>query len=290
MNKNISKYIIIYAKFFAYLIRSKSHSNIRSTLILVVSTSLTPACWANSEGNTGDNRGLAIAKEMKVREKGYQNYSADMKMVLISVSGKEKTRDLRIINREMKEDGEQSLAIFNSPADVKGTIFLSHTHIDEDDDQWLYLPSLKRVKRISPRSKVAPFMGSEFSYEDLSSYEVKKYTYKYISEVKLNGVACFVLDRFPKNNHSGYSRQRVWVEKARYIALKIDYYNKKNEKIKTLYFKNFVNHLDQYWFPHEMKMKNHQSGKTSVLDWRNYRFRQPLRDADFNPMSLKRIR
>ncbi len=235
-------------------------------------------------------KGLEIAREMKARESGFGNYIADMKMVLISVAGKETVRQLHVRTREVANDGNQSLAIFDSPADVKGTGFLTHTHINRDDDQWLYLPSLKRVKRISPSNKTAPFMGSEFSYEDLTSYEVENYTYQYIGEEKLDGVDCYLLDRFPVNEYSGYSRQRVWVEKGRYLALKLDYYNKKNKKIKTLRSGKFSKYLEKYWFANEMKMQNHISGKSSILFWGNYRFRLPLRAADFNPGSLTRIR
>jgi len=237
-----------------------------------------------------EQKGLAIAREMKARESGFGNYTADMKMVLISVSGKETIRQLRVTTREVTDDGDQSIAVFDSPADVKGTAFLTHTHISRDDDQWLYLPALKRVKRISPSNKTAPFMGSEFSYEDLTSYEVENYTYKYIGDEQLDGVACYLLDRFPVNEFSGYSRQRVWVEKERYLALKIEYYNKKNEKLKTLQSKQFNRYLNKYWFAHEMQMQNHQSGKSSMLYWQDYRFQQPLRATDFDPGSLTRIR
>jgi len=226
---------------------------------------------------------------MKAREKGFDNYTADMKMVLISVTGKETIRELHVMTREVEGDGDQSLAIFDSPADVKGTGFLTHTHISRDDDQWLYLPSLKRVKRISASNKTAPFMGSEFSYEDLTSYEVDNYTYKYIGDTKLDGVDCFLLDRYPVNEHSGYARQHVWVEKARYLALQSEFYNRKNEKLKTLHAGKFRQYLDRFWFAHEMKMQNHISGKSSVLHWQNYRFRQSLRAADFNPDGLKRV-
>lgn len=235
-------------------------------------------------------KGLAIAREMKAREKGFGNYAVDMSMILVSITGKETVRELHVITREVDGDGNQTVAVFDAPADVKGTAFLSHTHINDDDDQWLYLPSLKRVKRISPSNKTAPFMGSEFSYEDLTSYEVENYTYQYIAEERLGEVDCYILDRFPVSEFSGYSRQRVWVEKERYLALKIDYYNRKNEKIKTLESGEFKKYLNKFWFAHKMKMQNHQSGESSILYWQNFRFRLPLRAADFNPNNLDRIR
>lgn len=234
-------------------------------------------------------KGLAIARSMKEHESGFGNYTAEIKMVLFS-SSKETIRLLRVKTREVAGDGEQSIAIFDRPADVKGTAFLSHTHITKEDDQWLFLPSLKRVKRISPRNKTAPFMGSEFSYEDLTSIEVERFRYEYVGDDMLGGQPCFIIDRFPVDPHSGYSKQRVWVEKKRYIALKTEYYDRKGEKLKTLVSSNFKQYLVEFWRAHEMRMENHISGKSSVLYWDKFKFRQKLSDADFNPISLKRIR
>lgn len=227
---------------------------------------------------------------MKVREKGFQNYSADMTMVLLSTSGKRTERKMRVITREVDSDGNQSLAIFDSPADVKGTGFLSHTHIGDDDDQWLYLPALKRVKRISPSNKTAPFMGSEFSYEDLTSFELENYTYQYIGNEVVDSTDCFVIDRFPAYEYSGYSRQRLWVEKQDYKVLKIEYYDQRNELKKTLLSTNFEQFLQRYWYARKMTMENHLSRKISELYWDNFSFREPLRDADFSPNSLSRLR
>lgn len=245
--------------------------------------------WAaTSQAET--DKGLQIARMMAAQQDGFGNYQVDMEMVLVDIGGRETIRRLRVSTREVQQDGDQSLAVFDAPADVKGTAFLSHTHINRADDQWLYLPALKRVKRISPANKTAPFMGSEFSYEDLTSYEVDNFTYQYIGEEKLDGMDCYILDRFPTSEFSGYSRQRVWVEKDRYLALKIEYYSKKNEKLKTLTSLKFNQYLNRFWFAHEMLMQNHISRKSSLLFWKNYQFRQPLREADFDPNSLPRIR
>ncbi|NIQ11612.1 MAG: outer membrane lipoprotein-sorting protein, partial [Gammaproteobacteria bacterium] len=171
--------------------------------------------------------GLEIAKEMKARERGFINYTARMKMVLVSSSGDEKVRLLRVKTLEMDGDGDKTLAIFDSPADVKGTAFLSHSHVSRADDQWLFLPMLKRVKRIAPANQIAPFMGSEFSYEDLASAEVGKFTYDYLGDEVLDGRPCFKLERIPVSEYSGYSRQVVWVDKERYVPLRTDYYDRK---------------------------------------------------------------
>ena len=136
---------------------------------------------------TPQEQGLAIAKEADLRDKGFGDSSATMKMILRNRQGDESTREVRVRTLEVDGDGDKSLSIFDSPADVKGTAFLTFSHILKPDDQWLYLPALKRVKRISSKNKSGPFMGSEFAYEDISSDEVEKYTYKYLRDETLDG-------------------------------------------------------------------------------------------------------
>lgn len=256
-----------------------------STIAIILTFTLGFTAYVQAE----TDKGLSIAREMKTKTKGFVNYKVDMEMVLVSASGKKKIRKLRVITREVDGDGDQSLAIFESPADIKGTGFLSHTHIQKNDMQWLYLPALKRVKRIAPNNTVAPFMGSEFSYEDLSSYEVENYTYEYVGDEKVDGVDYFILKRFPVSEYSGYSQLKVWIEKKRYLLAKTEFFNKKNEKIKTLRTGDYKLYLNRFWFASNMRMENHLSGKSSILNWRNYKFKQPLRAADFKPNSLKRI-
>lgn len=235
-------------------------------------------------------RGLEIARTMKQRDRGFDNYTAELKMVLIDTAGKETLRRLRVKTLEVANDGDKSLAIFDAPADVKGTAFLTHTHLTEPDDQWLYLPALKRVKRIAPANKTAPFMGSEFAYEDLASQEVEKYAHDYLGDDNFDGQASFKLARFPVDPNSGYSRQVVWVDQQRYVALKTEFYDRRQEKLKTLVASDYQQYLGRYWRAGVMRMDNHQTGKSTVLYWMKYRFRQDLDEQDFLPSSLTRIR
>jgi len=136
---------------------------------------------------TTGEKGLAIGADR--RDSGFGDSTADLEMVL------------------------KSLTIFDMPADVKGTALLTFSHKTGNDDQWLYLPALKRVKRISSSNKSGPFMGSEFAYEDISSEEVEKYTYRYIRDEDFDGQATFVVERYPVDKKSGYTRQVVWVDR-----------------------------------------------------------------------------
>ena len=158
------------------------------------------------------------------------------------------------------------------------------------DDQWLYLPALKRVKKISSNNKSGPFMGSEFAFEDLSSQEVEKYTYKYLGDDVLDGINCFMLERDPVDPKSGYTVQIVWIDKEDYKPLKVDYYDRKSSLLKTLTFSNYKQYLDKYWRASEMNMVNHQTGKSTQLIWSDYKFATGLTERDFDKNSLKRAR
>lgn len=186
--------------------------------------------------------------------------------------------------------GDKSLIIFDRPRDVAGTAFLSHTKISEADDQWLYLPALKRVKRISSANKSGPFMGSEFAYEDLLSQEVEKFDYKWLRDEACGALDCFVFERYPLYENSGYTRQIVWTDKSKYRPQKIEFYDRKESLLKTLIYSDYTQYLDRYWRALTMKMENHQTGKSTSLTFDDYVFQVGLTDADFLSSRLKRVR
>lgn len=239
---------------------------------------------------TAEEKGLAIAKEVDKRDTGFKDFTAKMEMILKNKQGKTSVRNVRVKTLEVEGDGDKGLSIFDKPRDVKGTAFLSYSHSTKPDDQWLYLPALKRVKRISSRNKSGPFMGSEFAYEDISSQELDKYTYKYLRNETLDGIDCFVIERYPTYKNSGYKRQIVWINKKEYRPEKIDFYDRKNTLLKTLRFKDYKKYLDKFWRASTMEMVNHQTGKSTILKWHNYKFQTGLNDRDFTRNSLKRAK
>ena len=241
-------------------------------------------------GSSPEQKGLSIAREADQRYSGFVNQTADMKMILRTKRGRESIRDLRVRILEVSEDGDKSLIIFDRPTDVKGTALLTYSHKQDPDDQWLYLPALKRVKRIASKNKSGPFMGSEYSYEDMTPQEVEKYTYNYVRDAKLNGDDYYVVERYPVDKYSGYVRQVVWLDKAEYRPMKITYYDRKDDHLKTLVFSEYQKHADRFWRPGTMLMENHVTGKSTLLIWSNYKFRQDISENDFLPNSLKRIR
>ena len=235
-------------------------------------------------------RGLEIATESKARDLGWKDSQGNLKMILKNQHGQTSTRELHIKTLEQENDGDKALTVFDSPKDVKGTSFLSFSHASVDDEQWLYLPALKRVKRISSRNKTGSFMSSEFSFEDMTSFEVEKFDYAYLRDEEVDGADCYVLDNFPKDKNSGYSHRVTYIDKDEYRLRKVEFYDRKDVLLKTLTMTKFSLHKDKYWRPMELHMVNHQSGKSTLLSWHEYHIGSDLNEKDFNKNALKRAR
>ena len=257
-------------------------------MILVLSSLLWPSILL---AETPSDRGLAIATEADRRNDGFGDLTADMRMVLRNRQGQESERLIRLQVLEVPGDGDKSLTIFDTPRDVKGTAFLTYSHKAEDDDQWLYLPALKRVKRISSHNKSGSFMGSEFTYEDIASEELEKYTYLWLRDEDLDGRPCFVVERRPVDaRNSGYVRQVLWIDQEEFRTWKTEFYDRKNTHLKTLTLGGYQRYLDRFWRAGIMHMVNHRSGKSTELDLSNYVFHVGLTERDFTQTSLKRVR
>ena len=266
---------------------------IKSTLKLSILTSvLLAGSLLPAAADTAADRGLDIAIATDKADQGWGDNTVSLKMIMRNAQGQSSTRELRLKNLEVGGDGlgDKSQTIFDRPRDVKGTVFLSHTKILKADDQWLYLPALKRVKRISSANKSGPFLGSEFAYEDLLSPEVAKYTYTYLRDEPCADFSCYVIERTPLYENSGYTKQVVWIDKEHYRYMKIDFFDRKEDHLKTLTYSGYKPYLGRYWRPDLMEMVNHQSGKTTALQYDAYRFDTGLTEADFTASRLKRMR
>lgn len=239
---------------------------------------------------TPEEQGLQIAQEVDNRDTGFGDSKVKLKMILKNRSGDESQRSLELKTLEIKGDGDKSLTIFDTPRDIKGTAFLSFTHALTPDDQWLYLPALKRVKRISSSNKSGAFLGSEYSFEDLTSFEIARYSYRYLKDEIIDGIDCFVIELKPQYEYSGYTRLISWIDKTRYIPIKGEFYDRKDALLKTQEFKEYQQYLDKYWRASIQIMTNQQNGKSTQLLWENYEFGVGLTDRYFDKNTLKRSR
>jgi hypothetical protein len=229
---------------------------------------------------------LEIAQKADEVTDGFGSSIAKTEMILINASGQKSVRELEIKTLE-GENGDKSISTFLTPADVKGTKTLTHEHIDRDDDQWLYLPALKRVKRIASSNKSGSFMGSEFSYEDIGNQHYNKFTYgDKVEEVDLNGVKCYKGVRIPKDENSGYTKEVSWVAKDSFLLQRVDYYDRKSELLKTAIFSDYKL-IDGVWRVGKIEMKNYQNDKSTILIWKEDKVHAGLTDREFNKRMLK---
>ena len=228
-----------------------------------------------------------VAQKSEKALSGFEDSTSSMQMKLINAKGQQKIRTMKMKVLE-GEDEDRSLMEFLTPADVKGTKFLNYEHVDKDDDQWLYLPALKRVKRISSKNKSGAFMGSEFAYEDLSAFNVKKYHYEgEAKEIMLDNKEIYQTYSVPVSKNSGYTKLVSWVDKKTFLIQKIEYYDRKKELLKTAYFDKY-NNFDGVYRMAQITMKNIQNDKTTILIWSDEKIKTGLKKKDFHKRYLKK--
>lgn len=237
------------------------------------------------------NKGYDIAARADRTDNGFGDSKVEARMVLRNKAGQETVRDLSFntLEKVSEQVGDKSLVIFRSPRDVEGTALLSHANILDPDDQWLYLPALKRVKRISSANKSGAFVGSEFAFEDFTITELNKFTYSYIGEETVDGMTMDVVERFPRYERSGYTKQKSWTDQDIYQTRKVEFYDRKGALLKTLSLTDYREY-DGIWRSHTFTMVNHQTGKETELIFEDYQFATGLDSKDFEQSVLTRIR
>lgn len=247
---------------------------------------------ANEDIVSVEQKGHRLAVEAHDRNEGFGDTTVEASMELIGSDGRKRTRRLtwNTLEETGETDGDKSLTIFHEPRDIAGTAFLSHTNIGRNDDQWLYLPALKRVKRIASANMSSAFVGSEFAYEDLLSDEVERYSYKWLREEPCRDWDCNVVERLPRYKGSGYSRQIVQLDTDEYRVVAIEFYDKKDRLLKTLHPDQYERYPNGHWRAHKLTMTNHRSGKVTVLTFGRFEFQTGIGRSKFSPDTLVRIR
>ena len=240
----------------------------------------------------GDDRGFDIAARSDRTDLGFSNSRVELNMVLRNAAGQESTRSLKITTLEKPDEtvGDKSLVLFDTPRDIEGTALLSHAKILDPDDQWLYLPALKRVKRISSSNKSGPFVGSEFAFEDFTAIELNKFDYRYIGTEECGEFTCDVLERLPRYENSGYTRQMAWVDQTDYQIRKVEFYDRRGDLLKVLELKDYRKYDNGVWRAHLLSMINVQTNKNTDLVYGDYEFEVGLTENDFEKGRLSRLR
>lgn len=258
-------------------------------LALVLLVGLAFPTAAQDKRSPAEEKGWQIAKEADRRNKGWEDTLTRGRMILRDRQGDTSTRIIESKTLEGQGDTKfKSLMVFMSPPDIRGTALLTHSFKSSQDAQWLYLPALKRIKRISAANRAGSFMGSEFTYEDLTPTDLDDYSYRLLREEKISDGDYYVLERKPVKIESGYSKQIAWIDKKEYRTLKVDFYDRAGTLLKSLKASDFELFSKKFWRARQLVMVNHLTGKSTELQWTKIQFQVGLRESDFTRTSLRR--
>ncbi len=206
----------------------------------------------------------------QIIEKTYNRATGDdqtsmLTMTLTNKQGKQRIRKIKQFTKDFG-DVEKSIMFFQSPADVKNTSFMSWSYdADKSDDQWIYLPALKKTKRISSDSKSDYFMGSDFTYDDLGDRKLEADKHKLLKTETVNGKECYVVESRSKDEDYMYSKTIAWINKANFIGVKKEFYDEDGELLKVLSIKKYEK-ISGFWIITNSEMKNVQKNhKTSMI-------------------------
>ena len=233
---------------------------------------------------SSQQKGLEIYTTQYLMDEGWQSMETLMEMTLVDAQGSTSKRT--VVKKTLEEDGvpDKTLGIFVAPNDIKGTVMLTFEQAEGADNQWLFIPTVKRTKKINAENKSGSFVGSEFSWEDISTTELSKYTYELTGETDTH----WQVVRVPIYGHSGYSKQITSVNKANYQTETIEFYDVKGSLLKTLKLTDWKLYGDKYWRPKHFEMVNHQNGKQTILRLGEYKLGN-TEAVEFTSFNLPRV-
>lgn len=264
---------------------------LRSTIVITLMLSFLLVVVTSADA-AADDKGFEIAARADRTDVGFGGSEVQLQMVLRNSAGQQTTRELRIATLEKPDEtvGDKSLVMFETPRDIEGTALLSHAKILDPDDQWLYLPALKRVKRISSSNKSGPFVGSEFAFEDFTAIELNKFDYTYLRVEDCDQLQCDVVERQPLYENSGYTKQISWIDQADYQLRKVEFYDRRGDLLKVLVLDDYRQYDNDVWRAHKLSMSNVQTNKQTDLIYGDFDFDVDLGDDDFVKGRLSRLR
>jgi outer membrane lipoprotein-sorting protein len=235
---------------------------------------------------TSGQEGYDIMKQVDGRYTG-DTAQYTLTMTLISGRGAPRVREVAYYYKDYG-DTEKILMVFKSPRDVAGTGYLSFSYDDDrDDDIWLYLPAMKRIRRISGSGKNDDFMGTDFTYEDMGSRNLNKDTFTLQGEERIDGEPCWVVEARPKDSRDPYGRRLIRVRRDSYIINAVDYYDRQNRLLKELRVSG-IRQIDGIWTALKMEMTNVRNKHSTVIEMGDIRFNVPLDESLFEVSSLER--
>jgi len=209
--------------------------------------------------------GLQIANYLDLSDQGWVDSYNKSTITIINARGEKTVSKTRQMTLEGK-GGNKSLTRYMNPANVRGVAALTHEHHKSTDDSWLYLPSSRRVRRISGANRTASFQGTEFTYEDLSTIVPSRYKWKFLAETKEGGASVYKVEAIPTYKNSGYSKLHMYINNKQWRPERIEFYYKVARLSKILKFSKFKMHHGRFWRPQKLEMRNKQTQKRSIVE------------------------
>ena len=269
----------------------------RSTFLPILLLALALPTSANelaASDLTDDPKAREIMVMVDERDDG-DMMTQKLEMVLIDKNGNERVRQLSSYGRDVGED-EQRIIFFMSPADVKDTGFLTYDYdeSERDDDQWLYLPALRKTKRIASSDKSGSFMGSDFSFADMTDFDLDKYAFKMLDDGEVRGEKVWKIERTPLTREEiverGYTKSVLFVRQDNYVVVRAVHWVKKGNKLKYLDIQK-LEQIDGIWTPIEQTMTTKKGKKTlhkTILRFDDTKYNQELEESIFTQRRLEK--
>jgi len=219
----------------------------------------------------------------------------DVTMTLVSESGTQRVRQTSSVSKLLPNGVDQRRLIrFLAPADVKGTATLMVEHADGDDDIWIYLPALKKVRRLVANNKKDSFVGTDFSYGDIIGHRVDDWTYTYVGGEDVDGAACHVIEAAPKTpdvaTNSGYGKRKMWIRADNHVAVKGEYWDTAGAPVKQFSARDVreIDPAEKKFQAFHLEMKNTQTGHSTAIDVGKLEVGVGLDDEQFTERYLEK--
>ena len=241
-----------------------------------------------------DPKARAIMEKVDARDDG-DNQTSNMEMILIDKRGKKRIRKIRGFSKDKGEDTLR-LMFFLEPADVKDTAFLTYDYDspDKDDDQWLFLPALKKTKRIASSDKTSSFMGSDFSYADMTKHELENYNYTLLKDMKVGDADTWLIESIPRTekviDQYGYTKSVLFVRKENFMVIRAVHWVKEGKRLKYMDVRR-LEVIDGIWVATEIHMTTKKGKRTlhkTIMTFDQVRFNQNLKEDFFTVRQMEK--
>lgn len=229
-----------------------------------------------------------IIERARQNASGFQDMTHRVRMVLVDEKGGRSEREMLLKGMVDADGTSHSLSIFTAPQREKGIALLTETRKDEADQQWLYLPSTKRLKRITGANRTSSFRGSEFTFEDLADQNTHQYRFESVQQEPCGQQTCYVLDRFPAAGlESSYSKTRLWIDSEFFRPIKADFYDHDGKPLKTMQAHDYSRFENRYWQPAKVVMTNQQNGKSTELLSLELKMNTGMKATEFSELAIR---